>query len=96
MAALAVALAALMAHTAFMNGSMDDHALSDVAAICAVVGGSLAVAGVAVFAIRRLMRRPLWIVPAPLAPALVLLPSMPGLSVRAGPAPSALLQVFRF
>ena len=92
---LAIALAALTAHSSLMSGPMDDHAMSNAAAICMVVGGSLAVVGVAVFAVRRLARRPLWLIPAPHAPALPFVAVAPGFLVRAGPPPAASLQVFR-
>ena len=95
LAVLAVALAALSAHSAVMSGAMDDHVMSDAAALCLAVGGALAVAGVAVFAVRRLLQRPLWVIPAPLTQALAFVPASAGFLVRAGPPPPALLQVFR-
>ena len=95
-AVLAVALTALTAHAALVGGPMGDHVMSDAAAICAVVGGTLAVTGVAVGAVRLLIQRRPWTDPLPLAAARVLLPSACGLPVRAGPPLPALLQVFRF
>lgn len=95
LAVLAVALVAVTAHAAVMNGVMDDHVMSDAAALCLAVGGSLAVAGVAVFAVRRLLQRPRWVIPAPLAPSLAFVPASAGFLVRAGPPPPPLLQVFR-
>ena len=92
LAVLSVALAALSAHSALM-GSMGDHGMSDIAAICLAVGASLAIAGVAVFAIRRLAQRPLWVIPVPAAPAAAFVPRSTAFLARAGPPP--LLQVFR-
>ena len=92
LAVLAVALAALTAHSALM-GSMGDHAMSDTAAICLALGGSLAIAGATVFAIGRLAQRPPGVIPVPAAPALAFVPTSTGFVARAGPPP--MLQVFR-
>lgn len=95
LALLAVALAALTAHAAAMDGAMGEHVMSDAAALCLAVGGSLAVIGVGVFAARRLRQRRWSIVPAFLPPAPVFLPAAAGVLVRAGPPRPASLQVFR-
>lgn len=89
---LAVLAVALTAHSALM-GSMGDHAMSDTAAICLALGGSLAIAGATVFAIGRLAQRPLGVIPVPAAPALAYVPTSTGFVARAGPPP--MLQVFR-
>jgi hypothetical protein len=60
-----------------------------------VLGGSLAIVGVAVFTVRRLLQRPLWAIRSPLAPAPTFRPAAPGFLARAGPPPPALLQVFQ-
>ncbi len=73
---------------------MDHHAVSDVAALCFAVGGSLTVVAAASFAVRRLARRPLWLVAAAVTPSLALVRVVPGFLVRAGPSP-VLSQVFR-
>ncbi|MEX0741359.1 MAG: hypothetical protein WD079_01085 [Phycisphaeraceae bacterium] len=93
LAVLAVALTALTAQTTLMDGGMDDHVMSDAAAICLAVGGSLAIIGVAIFAVRRLRQRPLWLIPAAPTPARLFVGATPGFLARAGPPP--LLQVFR-
>lgn len=92
---LAVALAALTAHAAAMDGAMGEHVMSDAAALCLAVGGSLAAIGVGAFAARRLRQRGRSIVPVFLAPTPVLRPAAAGVLVRAGPPRSATLQVFR-
>jgi hypothetical protein len=92
LAVLAVALAALSAHAALMRGALDGHAISDATTSCLIVGGSLAIAGVAVLAVRRLQQR-LWLVAAPPMLALGFVPAYAGFAVRAAPPP--LLQVFR-
>jgi predicted membrane-bound spermidine synthase len=94
LAVLAVAGVALSAKTALMSAHGHDD-VSDIVAVCMIVGGYAAVAGVAVFAVRRLLQRPRWLISAPLLPALPVLPSTTGFLARAGPAPPALLQVFR-
>ena len=93
--AVLATLAALTIHAAVMDGAMDDHVMSDAAALCLAVGGSLAAVGVAVFAARRPLQRPLWVIPTPVAPALSFRPAAHGFLVRAGPPPPAELQVFR-
>lgn len=60
---------------------MEGHAISDAAAICLAIGGALAVAGV--FALRRLLQRPLLLVPAVAEPGLLLLPPPLGFSASA-------------
>ena len=95
LAVLAVAMVAVTAHTAAMNGGIDDGAMGDVAALCLAVGGSLAVVGTAVVAARRLHRRTLWILRAPLAAPRPFIAVASGFLVRAGPPARPLLQVFR-
>jgi len=94
LAVLAVAMVAVTAHAAVMNGGMDDGVMGDAGALCLAVGGALAVVGAAVVATLRLRRRPLWILRAPLAPSRPFVAAASGLRVRAGP-PAPLLQVFR-
>lgn len=94
LAVLAVVGVALTARAVLM--SAHGHVgVSDALAICMTVGGCVAIAGIAVFALPRVARRPLWRVVAQQAPALVFVPSGAGVLVRAGPPPAALLQVFR-
>jgi peptidoglycan/LPS O-acetylase OafA/YrhL len=95
LALLAVALAALTAHAAAMDGAMGDHVMSDAAALCLAVGGSLAAIGVRAFAARRMPQRSRWVIPAFALPAPLLLPAAAGVLVRAGPPRPASLQVFR-
>jgi hypothetical protein len=90
LAVLAVAAVAMTAHAALMSGT-GDH-MSDGAGICLTVGGCVAVLGVAVFAHIRLRRRPLWLIPAPLAAAPPFVAMSNGFLSRAGPP--RLLQVF--
>jgi len=93
LAMLAVVSIGLTARTALMSahGHVD---MSDAVAICMTVGGCVAIAGVAAFAVRRLAQRPLWRIPMPLAPASALVWVDTGFLVRAGPR--QVLQVFRF
>jgi hypothetical protein len=92
LAVVAVVAAALTAHSALISSDMGDHKM-DAVAICLVAGGCVAVIGVAAFAVRRLLQRPTWVIPAPVAPALPFIPASAGFLVRAGPPP--LLQVLR-
>lgn len=89
LALLLVVASALSAHSAVMGG---DHA-GDAAALCLIVGASGAVVAVAAFALRCARARSLWLVPAPLAPALPFVTAAPGFLARAGPPP--LLPVLR-
>ncbi len=80
LAVLAVSAATLMGHAALMDG-FSAHAMSNAAAVCVAVG----FVAVAVFAIRRVLQRPTYIVtpllvwaPEPIRPA-------GGVPVRAGP-----------
>jgi len=91
---LAVTLAAFAAHSALLSSaSTGDHAIGQAAVTCLAVGGSLALAGVAVFAVRRLRHRLFSPIAGSTAPALPLVPAPSAVAARAGPAP--LLQVFR-
>jgi hypothetical protein len=92
LAVLALGFTGLAAHSALMGSDMSGH-MGNAAAICLTVGGCAVFIGVAVFAVRRLLQRPLWLIAAPLAPALAFIPADAGFLVRAGP-PSR-LQVFR-
>jgi hypothetical protein len=94
LAVLAVAAVAHIAHSALMSSDMGDHSTSNAVAICLTVGGCVAVIGVAAFAVRRVLQRPTWTIPAPFPPALAHVPAAAGFLGRAGPPPS-LLQVFR-
>jgi hypothetical protein len=94
LAALAVAGVALTANAA----SMSTHSHEDIGAAvtaCMTVGACLLVVGVSAVAVRRLLQRPLWLVAAPLLPALPFAPAPTWFLARAGPAPPSLLQVFR-
>ena len=92
LAVLALGFTGLAAHSALMGSDMGSH-VGSAATICLTVGGCAVFIGVAVFAIRRLLQRPVWLIAAPLAPALVFIPADAGFLVRAGPP--SLLQVFR-
>lgn len=93
LAVLAVGVAALSAHAALMTGESSDHGMSGAVSICMVVGGSLAVFGVGISAVRRLLQRPRWLIPPPLAAAPAFVSASAGFLVRAGPPP--LLSVLR-
>ena len=89
---LAVAFLSVAAHSALMGDEMGNH-MGDGAAICLAVGGCAVFIGVAAFAARRLLQRPLWLIAAPLTPSRPFIAVASNFLVRAGPAP--LLQVFR-
>lgn len=91
LAVIAVAAAALTAHSMVMGGTMSDHEVGDAAALCIAVGGALAVAGVA-FAAGRRAQRPTWLLAPVAEPAPAFVPVASGFLVRAGPPH---LQVFR-
>jgi hypothetical protein len=92
LALFAVLGVAVTAKAALMSGH--EHGdMSDAVVLCMTVGACVAVAGVAVFAARRLAQRPMWLIASPVAAALASVPVSPGFLVRAGPPP--LLQVFR-
>ena len=86
LAVLVVALVAVTAHSALMSGPLGDHAMSDAGALCMVVGGALAAAGVAAFSVRRLPQRPTRLIALPIA-ALPFVRARAGLLARAGPPP---------
>jgi hypothetical protein len=87
MLGLAGAGAVVVAHSA-----MGHDGLGDAMVMClAVVETAVVAVGVAV-ALSARMRRPLWLLPAPLEPELASVPSSAGIRSRAGPP---LLQVFR-
>ena len=88
---IAVAAVLMTAHSALMGANGDQ--MTNAAAVCLAIGGCAAAVGVALVAIQRLHRRPLWLMPVPAAPALVFVPASTGPLVRAGPPP--LLQIFR-
>lgn len=90
LAVLGLSFAGLAAHSALMGSDMGSK--MSTAAVCVAVGGCVAVV-VAGFAMRRLTQRPLWLIPAPLHPALRFVPVSLGFLVRAGPP--SLSQVFR-
>jgi hypothetical protein len=92
LAVVAVGFLGLAAHSALMSSDMGSH-MGETAAICLVVGGCAVFIGVAVFAARRLLQRPLWLIAVPLTPSLPFVPAVSTFRVRAGP--SALLQVFQ-
>lgn len=92
LAVLALGFTAVAAHSALMGTDMGSH-IGGTASICLTVGGCAVFLGVAVLAIRRLLQRPRWLLAAPQAPALVLVPTDAGFLVRAGPP--SVLQVFR-
>ena len=92
LAVLAIAAAALTAHSMVMGGAMSDHEAVDAAALCIAVGGALAVAGVAAFAAGRRAQRPTWLLAPVAEPAPAFVPVASGFLVRAGPPA---LQVFR-
>jgi hypothetical protein len=62
----------LAAHSAFVSSHQSQ--MGDSAAICLVLGGSMLFTGIAFFAARRVRQRPLWVIPAPVAPTLPLIP----------------------
>jgi len=92
LALVAILGVAVTAKAALMSGHGHSD-MSDAVTICLTVGACVAIAGVAVFAIRRLTQRPLWLILTPAAPALPFVPTSTGFLVRAGPP--SLLQVFR-
>lgn len=67
--------------------------LSDAVPICVVVGACVAIVGVVVFSLRRVIERPLWLIPAPLAWAMVFVPVASGYLGRAGPPGSQVLRL---
>lgn len=95
LAALTLALVALTAHAAAMDGAMGHHGMSDTASLCLTVGGALAVIGLAAVGARNATLRLRWAVPAPAMPVPTWLPAAAGVLVRAGPPPPSSLQVFR-
>ena len=92
LAVLALGFTGLAAHSALMGADMGSH-IGSTATICLTVGGCAVFIAAAVFAVRHLLQRALWLIAAPLAPALRFIPVDAGFLVRAGP-PSR-LQVFR-
>lgn len=96
-AVLVVATAGLTAKTVLANAHADGEmatGVDDVAAICIIGAGCVAVIGLGTFAIRRPTQRPRWRLRALLVPSSVHTPVTLGFSARAGP-PSSLLQIFR-
>ena len=89
---LALGFTGLAAHSALMSSDMSNH-MSNAATICLTVGGCAVFIGVAAFAVRRLMQRPLWLLAVPLTPALPFIAADAGFLVRAGPP--SVSQVFR-
>lgn len=91
---LAVCAVALTTHSMVMgDGLMGDHAVGDTAALCAAVGGSLALAGVAVFAARHPAQRPTWRIGAQAAPDSVFVGVACPFPARAGPPDSQVLRL---
>ncbi len=84
---LGLAGAVVVAHSAVGHGHMGEAML-----MCLAVVETAVVAVGAALVLSARMRRPLWLVPAPLEPELWLVPSPAGVRARAGPP---LLQVFR-
>ena len=94
LAVLAVCGAALTMHTMVMgDGLMGDHAVGDAAALCVALGGSLAVAGVAVFALRHPAQRPTWLIDSAAAPDSMFVGVASPFPVRAGPPDSQVLRL---
>ena len=87
---LGLAGAVVVAHSALGHDHMGDT--GDAIAMCLAVAETAVVAVGAALALGTLMRRPLWVLAAPLAPELPFLPSPVDTRSRAGPP---LLQVFR-
>jgi hypothetical protein len=92
LAVVAVGFLGLAAHSALMSSDMGSH-MGDTGAICLVAGGCAVFIGVAAFAARRLLQRPLWLMAVPLNPSLRFVSAVSAFLVRAGPP--ARLQVFR-
>ena len=94
LAVLGVCSAVLAAHTVVMSDGMTgDHAVGDAAALCVAVGSALAVAGVAVLAARRPVRRPLWLLAAVTAPKWAFASATCPFPVRAGPPGAYVLRL---
>ena len=93
-ALVASALALVAVHRVLMDASAAHHSVDGTVTACIVVAGALAVAGGALFALRRPALRPRWrlVVPRPAPPAVVPAGRRP--AVRAGPSRAG-LQVFR-
>ena len=87
---LGLAGAVVVAHTAVGHDHMGDT--GDAIAMCLAVAETAVVAVGAALALSAWMRRPLWVLAAPLVPELAFLPSPVDTRSRAGPP---LLQVFR-
>ena len=87
---LGLAGAVVVAHSALGHDHMGD--MGDAIVMCLAVAETAVVAVGAALALSTLMRRPLWLLAAPLAPELPFVPSLVGTRSRAGPP---LLQVFR-
>ena len=87
---LGLAGAVVVAHSALGHDHMGD--MGDAIVMCLAVAETAVVAVGAAVALSALMRRPLWLLLAPLAPELSFVPSTAGIRSRAGPP---LLQVFR-
>jgi hypothetical protein len=94
LAVLTVGAVALTTHTTVMGDGpmMGEHAVGHAAALCIALGGSVAVAGVAVFAARHPAQRPTWRIVAEAAPDSVIVGVACPFPVRAGPPD---LQVLR-
>jgi hypothetical protein len=84
---LGLAGAVVVAHSAVGHGDMGESVL-----MCLAVAETAVVVVGAALVFNARIRRPLWLLPAPLEPALWMDPAPPGVRTRAGPP---LLQVFR-
>jgi hypothetical protein len=87
---LVLAGVVVVAHSALGHDHMGD--MGDAVVMCLAVAETAVVGVGAALALSALMRRPLRVLPAPLAPELAFVPSPIRIRVRAGPP---LLQVFR-
>lgn len=87
---LGLACAVVVAHSAMGHGHMGD--MGGAIVMCLEVTETAVVAVGAAVALSALMRRPRWLLAAPLAPELPFVPSLVATRSRAGPP---LLQVFR-
>jgi hypothetical protein len=87
---LGLAGVVVVAHSAVGHDQMGD--MGGAIMMCLAVAETAVVAVAAALALSAWMRRPLWLLPAPLAPALPVVPSPVGSRSRASPP---LLQVFR-
>jgi hypothetical protein len=92
LAVLALGFFGLAAHSALINSSKEHH-MSGSAAVCLVVGCCALFIGVAAFAARRLLQRPMGLIAVAPTPTFALIPFSSGFLVRAGPPP--VTQVFR-